>query len=55
MNLKKKKKQNQKPTYQFSAESGERYDEWLEEAGKRRFDYDNNRNQFKCRTSRTDK
>lgn len=35
MNLKKKKKQNQKPTYQFSAESVERYDKWLEEAGKR--------------------
>lgn len=39
MKLKKKrkkiKKNKQQQSYQFSAESGERYDEWLEEAGKR--------------------
>lgn len=37
--MKAKKKKNPKPkeqqSYQFSAESGERYDKWLEEAGKR--------------------
>lgn len=37
MKVKKKKikKTQEQQSYQFSAESGERYDKWLEEAGKR--------------------